>query len=136
MALLALVVPVVSEGLRLASLAGELSQRKTLAMRIADRVLNETIITGQWNQTGRGANEQSGAVTYKWTLHNDPWIALNSTIPNTTPNGITNTFVNPNNLHVLTVDVSFPAHGQTYAVHLSTVVDITKQIAANTPPKQ
>jgi len=133
--LMAVIIPVVSEGLKLASLAGEVSQRKALAMRIAERVLNETIITGQWTQI-RGADEQSGAVTYHWMLRNEPWTAVNNSVNLSTPNGINTAVVNPNTLHVLSVDVSFPAQGRKFAVHLSTVIDITKQVAANTPPTQ
>ncbi len=136
LSLMAVIIPVISEGLKLASLAGEVSQRKALAMRIAERVLNETIITGQWNQAGRGADEQSGIVTYHWTLRDEPWSVLNSPINLSTPNGVNTAIVNPNTLHLLTVDVTFPAQGRKFAVHLSTVVDITKQVAPNTPPTQ
>lgn len=136
LALMAAVVPVISEGLKLASLAGELSQRKAYAMRIAERVLNETVITGQWNQVGQGRDEQSGAITYRWTLRNEPWSAVKNPVTLSTPNGINTTVINPNTLHLLTVDVSFLAQGHSYAVHLSTVVDITKLASANTPPVQ
>ena len=38
---MAIVVPVAVEGLRVANLAGQVGQRKTVAARVADRVLNE-----------------------------------------------------------------------------------------------
>jgi type II secretion system protein I len=134
--LIAVVTPVVVRGLSLASLAGELAQRKALAMRVAERVLNETIITGQWNNAGSGGTEQAGSIPLHWTIHNDPWNALGNINSVNTANGVNQGFVNANNLHVLSVDVSFPAQGQTYSVHLSTVIDITKQVTASTPPVQ
>ena len=136
MSLMALVVPIVTQGLKLAALAGEVSQRKALAMRIAERVLNETIVTGQWNQTGQGGNEVSGVVSYHWVIRNEPWSVLTSQVNLSTPNGVNVGVVNPNTLHLLSVDVSFPAQGRNFAVHLSTVVDVTKQVQANTPPAQ
>ena len=136
LSLMAVIVPVISQGLKLASVAGEISQRKALAMRIAERVLNETIITGKWNQVGQARDEQAGVVKFHWVIRNEPWSALNNTVTDSNPGGINTTVVNGSSLHLLTVDVSFPAQGQTFAVHLSTVVDITKQVTANTPPAQ
>lgn len=132
--LMAVVVPVVSQGLKLATLAGEVSQRKAYAMRIAERVLNEIIITGQWNQVGQAKDEQAGTVKYHYVVRNEPWSALNSNVNDGNPGGVNVSVVNGSTLHLLTVDVTFPTQGQTFAVHLSTVVDITKQVTANTPP--
>jgi type II secretion system protein I len=134
--LIAVVTPVVVRGLSLASLAGELAQRKALAMRVAERVLNETIITGQWNAAGQTGTEQAGAIPLRWTIRNEPWSALGNITAVNTANGVNQGFVNANNLHLLSVDVSFLAQGQTYSVHLSTVIDITKQPTASTPPVQ
>lgn len=134
--LIAVITPVVVRGLSLASLAGELAQRKSLAMRVAGRVLNETILTGQWNATGQSGTEQAGPIPLRWTIRNEPWTALGSITSVNTANGVNQGFVNANNLHVLSVDVSFPAQGQTYSVHASTVIDITKQPSANSPPVQ
>jgi type II secretory pathway pseudopilin PulG len=133
---IAIITPVVVQGLKLASLAGELAQRKALAMRLAERVLNETIVTGQWNSTGQNRTEQAGSIPLRYTIRNEPWTALGSLTSVNTVNGVNQNFVNANNLHLLSVDVAFPAQGQTYYVHLSTVVDITKQITATTPPVQ
>jgi prepilin-type N-terminal cleavage/methylation domain-containing protein len=134
--LIAIITPVVVQGLKLASLAGEVSQRKALAMRVAERVLNETIVTGRWTSAGQGGTEQAGSIPLRYTIRNEPWTALSGVTSVNTANGVNQGFVNANNLHLLSVDVSFPAQGQTYSVHLSTVVDITKQITANAPPVQ
>lgn len=131
---IALVTPVVAQGLKLASQAGEVSQRKALAMRVAERVLNETIVTGQWSSTGQTINQQEGNIPMRYTLRSEPWTALSSITSVSTANGVNPSFVNANNLHVLSVDVSFPAQGQNYTVHLSTVIDITKQVTVSSQP--
>lgn len=133
---IAIITPVVVEGLKLASVAGEVSQRKALAMRLAERVLNETIVTGQWNSTGQSIAEQAGPIALHYTVRNEPWTALGNLTSVSTASGVNQNFVNGNNLHLLSVDVSFPAQGQTYTVHLSTVIDITKQVTVSTPPVQ
>jgi hypothetical protein len=133
---IAIITPVVAQGLKLAGVAGEVSQRKALAMRVAERVLNETIVTGQWSAAGQSIAEQAGSITLHYTIRNEPWTALANITAVNSANGVNQNFVSANNLHLLSVDVSFPAQGQTYTVHLSTVVDITKQITANTPPVQ
>src|SRR5580692_25753 len=99
--LIALVTPVVVRGLNLASLAGEVSQRRALAMSVAERVLNETIVTVQWNPAGQGGTEQAGAIPLRYTIHNDPWNALSGVSSVNSPNGVNQSFVNANNLHVL-----------------------------------
>ena len=48
---MAIVVPVAMEGLHIASLAGAVAQRKSEAARIAQRVLNESLVTTNWSQS-------------------------------------------------------------------------------------
>src|ERR1700733_12351380 len=67
MLFMAIVIPVVVSALRLGSLAGEVATRKAVAARIADRVLNEMIVTGQ-TQTMSG-KVQDGAIEYTWTMN-------------------------------------------------------------------
>ena len=49
MLFLAIVIPAAVEALHVASLAGEVAARKGAAARIADRILNESIVTTNWN---------------------------------------------------------------------------------------
>src|SRR5208337_3553755 len=58
MLFLAIVIPAAVEALHVASLAGDVAARKGVAARLADRVLNESLVTTNWN-TGT----QSGTVT-------------------------------------------------------------------------
>src|SRR5579872_3024231 len=72
LALMAIVIPVAMQGLKIASLAGEVSQRKALAARVGERVLNESILTGQYQSVQRGTEKQ-GPYQFRWTLHDEPW---------------------------------------------------------------
>jgi Tfp pilus assembly protein PilV len=46
---LAIVIPAAVEALHVASLSGEVAARKGMAARVADRILNESIIMTNWN---------------------------------------------------------------------------------------
>lgn len=133
LAFMIVVIPVVVQGLKIASLAGEVSQRKAIAVRIAERVLNETIVSGQWNGSQSGT-QNAGSYSFRWTIRNEPWAALSSVQAMSTTNGINQTYVNQNNLHQLSADVTFGAQDRTYSVEVSTVVDVSQQITANPPP--
>ena len=105
--LMAILIPVAMDGVRLASLAGELSARKATAARIAERVLNELVVTRQWQQTTQSGTTQEGSREFRWSMRLEPW--------NVAP------------LSLVTVQVNFPVQGKDYEVHLSTVVDTTVQ---------
>jgi hypothetical protein len=105
---MALVIPVALEGMHVASRAGSVSVRKREATRVAERIMNESIITTNWNNGG----SQVGSVTegireFQWTLNNEPW----------------NVDLNVNTMRLLSVEVKYAVQGQTYSVKLSTLVD-------------
>lgn len=134
---MAVVVPVAIQGMHLAARAGEVSTRKAQAMRIAEKVLNETIVTGQWNQNSQGGSQQAGPVLYRWTIRNEPWSALAGVAAINTSNGINQSVVSGSTLHQLSVDVSFAAQNQTYTVQLSTLINTLQPVTmANLPPAQ
>ena len=71
---MAIVIPVALEGLRIASLAGQVGERKAAAARVAERVLNELAVTG----TGPGGAD-SGALNegqheFQWTVESLAWV--------------------------------------------------------------
>ena len=68
LALMAIIIPVALHGVHVASLAGEVAQRKTLATRIGERLLNETVVTRQWNQSVQNGTEQAGSYNFRWTI--------------------------------------------------------------------
>ena len=99
---MAIVIPVAMQGLRIASLAGEVAERKSAAARVAERVLNESIVTTNWNQS-----LQNGVITedgrqFNWTLRNEAW--------------------NANPMQLVTVEVTFAAQDKNYSVRMSTLV--------------
>ena len=102
---MAIVIPVAVQGLRIANLAGQVGERKAVAARIAERVLNELTVTGQWQTASQNGIIQEGAQAYHWTMRLDNW--------------------NQGILRLLTVEVTFPVQGQDYEVRLSTLVDPT-----------
>ncbi len=102
-----IVIPVAVEGLQVANRAGQLGHRKALAARIADRVLTEQLVTGQWQTTSQGGTILEGPFEYRWLVRLEPW--------------------NLGNMRLLTVLVTFPLQGQDYDVRLSTLVDNASQ---------
>ena len=102
---LSIVIPVASQGLRVASLAGEVGQRKMVAARIGNKVLNELKVTGQLQNTGQTGNVQDRGLKYHWSVKNQPW--TEDTLSQMT---------------IATVTVTFTAQGRNCEVHLSTLV--------------
>jgi Tfp pilus assembly protein PilV len=106
MMFMAIVIPVAVAGLRLAGLAGEVAARKAVACRIADRVLNEMIVTGQTQKSVQSGKVQEGPIEYRWQM-------------NLESSGL-------DTLRLATVQVSFAAQGSDYDVRLSTLVDASQ----------
>jgi hypothetical protein len=107
LAFMAIVIPVTIEGLRVASLAGQVGQRKATAARIAECVLNETLITGQSRNTAQNGSIQEGSQEYRWSIRAEPWTE--------------------DAMRLVTVQVFFPVQGQEYDVHVSTLTDNSSQ---------
>jgi type II secretory pathway pseudopilin PulG len=103
---MAIVIPVAVQGLQIANRAGQVGLRKTAAAQVAERVLNELVITRQWLSGAPSGVVQDGGLQYRWTSRALPWNQQNV-------------------LRLLTVEVTFPVQGREYDVRLSTVVDST-----------
>ena len=103
LAFMAIVIPVAVEGLRIANLAGEVGQRKAVAARIAERVLNEWIIGSRMQGTAQSGSIQEGMVHYRWAIRSEPWSEAS--------------------MNLVTVRVIYPAQGRDYDVRLSTLVN-------------
>ncbi len=73
MLFLAIVVPVSLQALRVASATGQVAVRKAEAVRVAERVLNEALVTGTWNRSSQNGTVSENGREYRWTLRNDPW---------------------------------------------------------------
>ena len=102
LAFMAIVIPTAVEGLHVASRAGVAAHRKSVAARVADRVLNEAIIGGQSGAGARNGTVQEGAQSYRWSVRYEAW-----------PEDA---------MRLVTVEVTFPVQGQDFDVRLSTLV--------------
>jgi type II secretory pathway pseudopilin PulG len=122
LAFMAVTIPVIVQGLRIASLSGEVSERKALAARIADRVLNQTILNGQTSSPQSG-NENVGPYQFHWTVRDEPWTALSTLTPLSNPNSVNAAVVNQSLIHQFSVDVTFAAQGRNFDVRLTSLVN-------------
>ena len=104
---MAIVIPVAVDGLRIANRAGQVGQRKAVAARIAERVLNEVVITGQFRSTTQSGTVQEGVQAYQWIMRSEPW-PMDAML-------------------LVTVQVNFPVQGREFDVRLSTLVDNSTQ---------
>lgn len=105
MLFMAIVIPVAMQGLRIASLAGEVGQRKLVAARIGDKVLNELKVTGQLQNASQNGVVQDNGLNYNWSVKSQTW---------------TEDTISPMNLVTLTV--TYTAQGKKYNVELNTLV--------------
>ena len=106
---MAILIPVALEALSIATRAGEVAARKGEAALVAERVLNENVVTTNWNKSVQSGNVRQGIREFRWTLHNDPW----------------NQDLSQNAMRQLSVEVIYTAQGRDYSVRMSTLVDST-----------
>lgn len=100
---LALVIPVALEGLRIGNRASVVAERKTDAALLADRLLNEIVVTRSWSSGLPGGTYEQEGKFYQWTARTDPWRF--------------------DALRVVTVEVVFVVQERDYSVQVSTLVD-------------
>jgi type II secretory pathway pseudopilin PulG len=108
MMFMAIVIPVAMQGLRIASLAGEVGQRKVVAARIGSKILNELKVTGQLHNTSQSGVVNEGGLQYKWSARSEMW-----TEDTTSP------------MTLATLTVAYTAQGRNYDVRLSTLIPQT-----------
>lgn len=107
MLFMAIVIPVAMQGLQIASRAGVVSERKALAVRLAESKLNELVVTGEWQSSSTKGTIYEGLQSYPWVLESEPWSVDGA-------------------MRLLTVRVAVPVQGQDYDVQVSTLVDATQ----------
>lgn len=137
MLFLAIVFPTVVEALHVASLSGEVAVRKKAAARIADRILNESIVTTNWNGNVLNGTVTEGALNFDWTMSVQDWpvnpVQLPSSGLNVPTTGTQPMLVQnmPQNLmQMLTAEVAFQAQGKVYSVTMSTLVSPVNRASA------
>ena len=101
---MAIVSPVAVQGLRIASRAGELAERKREAVRVAERILNESIVTTNWNKSATSGAINEAEREYRYTLRTESWSQSSS-------------------MQLLSVEVTFPVQGEDHAVQLNTLAN-------------
>lgn len=104
LALLGIVIPVALEGLRVASLAGQLGQRRTAAARIAENVLNEWRAANQGSASLPSGVSYDGPHEYRWFLRSESWPI--------------------DALRLVTVTVDYTIQGRRYDLQLSTLASL------------
>jgi Tfp pilus assembly protein PilV len=107
MVFMAIVIPVAISGLGVASRAGEVAVRKTEASLLAERILNENVVTTNWNQSVQSGTLRQGHHDFRYTVRSENW----------------NEDPNQDSMRLLSVEVIFTAKGSDYNVRLSTLVD-------------
>ena len=70
---MAIVIPVALEGLRIASLAGQVGERKAVAARVADRVLSELAVAGSL-PSGDNGSVTEGPHEYQLAIESAAWV--------------------------------------------------------------
>ncbi len=103
LAFMAIVIPVAVQGVQVASRAGQVGARKAVAVRIADRVLNELEATGQLLTGAQSGVVREGDREFPWTIQSQPWLDAQ--------------------LNQITVRVTYQVQGQEFDVRLTTLVD-------------
>jgi hypothetical protein len=116
MLLLAIVIPTAVEALHVSSLAGEVAARKGAAARIADRVLNESLVMTNWNNGVQSGMVSEGALDFHWTLTSQSW-----------PQDL---------MQMVTAEVKYQAQGKDFSVKLSTLANLPGQPATTTSSRQ
>ena len=148
---MAIVIPVAVDGVRVANRAGVAGQRKALAARIAERLLNEAVLANRWavstGEVGTSAVQngvdQEGQIPFHWTVRNEPWnqssvnetgltpttasqTTFNQTGTATLGNGPAGTspvsITDVNIFRQVSVEVTFQVQNQTFSVRLSTLL--------------
>ena len=100
---LAIVIPAAVEALHISSLAGEVAARKGKAARIADRVLNESLVTTNWNHGMQNGTVTEGTLDFRYKLTTENW-----------PQDA---------MQLVTAEVIFSAKGHDYSVKVSTLAN-------------
>jgi hypothetical protein len=96
-------IPTAVEALHVASLAGEVAARKSEAARVADRVLNESLVTTNWTGGMQNGTITEGILDFRWKLTSQTWPQ--------------------DSMELLTAEVTYSAQGKDYSVRMSTLAN-------------
>ena len=99
---MAIVLPVICEAMAMATRASVMAERSREAAQLADRKLNEMIVTSEWEDGEQSGDFDSEYAGYSWKLTTTTW--------------------SEDSMTVVTVQVFFMVQGQESSVSLSTLV--------------
>ena len=116
MLFLAIVIPAAVEAMHVASLAGEVAARKGAAARVADRVLNESLVMTNWSNGLQSGTITEGTLDFHWALSSQNWPQ--------------------DSMELVTAEVTYQAQGKNYSVKLSTLANLQNQRATTMIPRQ
>lgn len=105
MIFMAVVIPVIVEGVMVASRCGVVAERKREAAQLADRLLTEMVVTGDWHNGNQSGDFMPDYPGYTWEATMDGWTE--------------------DTMELLTVEVTFMVRGRESEVRLSTLVSET-----------
>ncbi len=103
MLFMAIVVPVAVQGIALASRAGVIAERKTVAAQLADSFLTELVVTESWQNMPATGTFPGASSNYDWSLNQRTW--------------------DIDQMIYLEVLVTFTVQGREHAVRTSTLVE-------------
>jgi type II secretion system protein I len=106
MTLMAIVIPVTMQALAISNRAGQVAQRKAIAARVADTVLNDYVANSQTTRPVQKGVVEEGAYEFQWNITVENW--------------------RQDNMRMVTAEVTYPVQGQEYSVATSTLVEIPK----------
>jgi type II secretory pathway pseudopilin PulG len=103
MIFMAILLPVVMQGLVLANRASVIAERKRTAVHLGNSLLTELVATEQWSYAGNRGNFGPGNELYEWELLQTGW--------------------NLDDMEQLTLIVTYPVQGQVHRINLTTLVE-------------
>lgn len=96
-------IPVTMQGLQVANHAAVVATRKRVAAQLADRMLTEAIVTGEWRDGAQQGDFGEDWPGYRWVLASTAW--------------------DEDALQIVAVEVFYPAQGREHSVWLSTLAE-------------
>jgi Tfp pilus assembly protein PilV len=103
MLFMAIVVPVMVQGMTVASHAGIAAQRQREAVELADRLLTELVLTDDWRDSDGDGDFGEDWPGYRWVLRDDGW--------------------EEDTMREVTVEVLYTVQGRERSVTLTTLAD-------------
>ena len=107
--------------------------RKTQAARVAERILNENIVTTNWTQSSQSGTVVEGSREFRWTMLNQPWSqnTTNQSPPEAATAGqlaggqpqVSALATSQTTMNLLSVEVVYAVQDRDYSVRLSTLVN-------------